>query len=68
MADKEKRILCIETDEKIIECGYGDFYNTKIKKNIYANLERILYVNGVQASEKRYVAELILQYLLSTGE
>ena len=37
MADKEKRILCIETDEKIIECGYGDFYNTRIKKNIYAN-------------------------------
>lgn len=28
MAEKEERILCIETDEKIIECGYGDFYNT----------------------------------------
>lgn len=28
MAEKEERILCIETYEKIAECGYGDFYNT----------------------------------------
>lgn len=28
MAEKEERILCIETCEKIAECGYGDFYNT----------------------------------------
>lgn len=68
MAEKEERILCIETDEEIVECGYGNFYNTKIKKNIYANLERILYVHGVPASDKRYVAELILQYLLSKGK
>lgn len=32
MAEKEERILCIETDEKIVEVGYGDFYNTMPKK------------------------------------
>lgn len=32
MAEKEERILSIETDEKIVECGYGDFYNTISKK------------------------------------
>ena len=67
MAEKEERILCIETDEKIVECGYGDFYNTKSKKDVYSNLERILYVHGVPAADKRYTAELILQYLLSAG-
>lgn len=32
MAEKEERILCIETDEKIVECGYGDFYNTMTRQ------------------------------------
>ena len=32
MAEKEERILCIETDEKIVECGYGDFYSTISRK------------------------------------
>ena len=32
MAEKEERILCIETYEKIAECGYGDFYNTITRK------------------------------------
>lgn len=67
MADKELRIAIYETYKEVVEDNYGDFYNTKSKKDVYSNLERILYVHGVPAIDKRYTAELILQYLLSAG-
>lgn len=67
MAEKELRIAIYETDKEVVEGNYGDFYNTKSKKDVFANLERILYMYGVPAVDKRYTAELILQYLLSAG-
>lgn len=44
MAEKEQRILCIETDEKIVECGYGDFYSTISRKE---SIERMAKANWI---------------------
>lgn len=42
MAEKEERILCIETYEKIAECGYGDFYNTITRKEAICKIARAI--------------------------
>lgn len=42
MAKKEERILCIETDEKIVECGYGDFYNTMTRQEAIEKMAKAM--------------------------
>lgn len=42
MAEKEERILCIETDEKIVECGYGDFYNTMTRQEAIERMAKAI--------------------------
>lgn len=42
MAEKEERILCIETYEKIAECGYGDFYNTITRKEAIERMAKAI--------------------------
>lgn len=43
MAEKEERILCIETEEKIVECGYGDFYETIPKTDAIEKMAKAIY-------------------------
>ena len=43
MAEKEERILCIETDEKNVECGYGDFYNTMTRKEAINRMAKAFF-------------------------
>ncbi len=45
MAEKEERILCIETYEKIAECGYGDFYNTMTRQEAIYRMAKALKEN-----------------------
>lgn len=42
MAEKKERILCIETYEKIAECGYGDFYNTITRQEAIERIAKAL--------------------------
>ena len=80
MAEKEERILCIETDEKIVECGYGDFYNTLPRKEAINRMAKAIfnyYTDGIEPQNWEIkevrdnfnkVAEAALNALLSDGE
>lgn len=52
MAEKEERIFCIETDEKIVECGYGDFYNTMPKKEAIERMAKAVCMRAMYGCER----------------
>ena len=80
MAEKEERILCIETDEKIVECGYGDFYNTMTRQKAIEKMAKAIFtlrfapleikgkgwddLNGWQKGNCLRIAEAALNALL----
>lgn len=64
MAEKEERILCIETDEKIVECGYGDFYNTISRKEAIERMAKALCADDVMREGYYQMAEAALNALL----
>ena len=78
MAEKEERILCIETYEKIAECGYGDFYNTITRQEAIERMAKAICNLGdnetwerVDADYQNYCrscAEYALNALLNKGE
>lgn len=39
----KNRILCLETTEKIVECGYGDFYNTLTEKEAIEKMAKAIF-------------------------
>lgn len=75
MKDENLRIAIYETPEKIIEGGYGDFYNTIERKTAIEKMARALaFVQGKTFVNKnqweivmrgcRYEAEAALKALL----
>lgn len=70
MAEKEERIFCIETDEKIVECGYGDFYNTMPKKEVIKRMAKAFNSVVTILSEEACLegTEAALNALIEKGE
>lgn len=66
MAEKEERILCIETYEKIAECGYGDFYNTITRQEAIERMELAMkqYAQDAEIYTDKDLARVALNALL----